>query len=165
MVYWLFLWTLELTDLRRDVKLGPHSNPAPSQSSYISQLPTVCTSAWGLQCGGPQGQLDPSQEKGSLRSLILIQATKAFNELACACIQLCTRDGRGQRMWLGPLLQGALFAGRGPKCTGREEKIGDKRQRALVFQEGNSSSRNGIVKRVGVLVKSWPRLWNPSGDP
>jgi len=32
-------------------------------------------------------------------------------------------------------------------------KIGDKRQRALVFRKENPAAGSGIVKRVGVLVK------------
>lgn len=92
----------------------------PSPLTFLSS-PQSALDLRRFSVGGPQGQLDPSQEKGSLRSLILIQATKAFNE-PCACIQLCTKGWkRAKEMWLGPLLQGALFAGRA-KCTGREGK-------------------------------------------
>ena len=85
--------------------------------------------------GGPQPQLDPNKGKGSLPSPMWIQATKAFNKRH-ACIQPCTKRIKG--IWLGPLLQGAPFAG-------RAEDIGREMTLDLGGQE---------------LCSSWKKTWN-----
>lgn len=77
----------------------------PSLSFCTTWLPTACTLLETLQCGDPQAQLDPSQEKGSLTSLMWIQTTQAWNK-HWACVQTCTKDWkRIKGMWLGSLLQ------------------------------------------------------------
>ena len=66
----------------RAVRLEIPLNPAPSQSSYMTRLPTVCTWPETPQCGDLQAQLYPS-----LTCLMWIQATQTLNK-HCALLSL-----------------------------------------------------------------------------
>ena len=124
-------WTSISRTLRRDVKLGAPLRSCSLPVLLHTQLPTVCTYLRHSSVRGTQGQLGPNQEKGSLRSLRWIQATKAFNKPR-ACIQPCTKGWKG--MWLGPLHRGALFAG-------RAERIGREGKQEIWDKELSSSGR------------------------
>ena len=116
-VYWLFLWTLAFTCSSRTPRIRGYKTEDPAHTipiflHYFTWLPTVCTSLETLQYGDPKAQLDPSQEKGSLISLLWIQKTQGWNK-HCAFVQTCTKDWkRIKGMWLASHLQGVLFAGR-----------------------------------------------------
>ena len=130
----------------------PTYNPAPSQSSCWT--PHCLHMTWDTPVQGvTQAQLDPNQEKGHLKPLMLIQATQKWNQHH-AFTQPCTKEWKSVKgMWLGLLLQGALFAGRAGHRDGEGKRC--KRSGALLLLEGKPMSERGMLQVWRMLVKCW----------
>ena len=89
--------------------------------------------------GDPQAQLDPNQEKGSLQSLMWIQATKVLNNChVCSQPCLAQRDGIGSQgvCFLGRL---STKAGKGNMLKEVKSTTSHRRKKSGVGGEGWAS--------------------------
>ena len=138
MVCWLFLWTLEFTDLRRGVKLGAPLRPCSLPVLLHFSTPHSLHLTWDTPVWGPQGQLDPNQEKGSLQSLMWIQATKVLNNCH-VCSQPCTKGWNR--------IPRSLFSGK-TEHQGRKGKHVERGQKHYLPQKEKNQESEGRDERV-----------------
>ena len=108
--HWSFLWTLELiwsrTVRNTSCKTWDPTQPCSLLVLLHDSTPHSLHPTWDTPVWGPSSSAVPQPGEGSLTSLMWIQTTQAWNKHR-ACIQPCTKGWK--RMWLGPLLLGAVF--------------------------------------------------------